>query len=352
MNLEKHISELLFEHDCVIIPDFGGFVCNYSSATIHSGKHQFYPPFKKISFNRNLKNNDGLLANQIAQAEKISYSDSNRNISEYVNKLNQELKTEKRFDLKNIGTFYLGEENTFLFEQDETVNYLPDSFGLSAFYSPAIKREPIEREIEKAFQDKKIIPSKEKTETSIIKKRNYSARYISIAASVLVISFLVFFSIKTDLLKNVTIANLNPFSAKEKPLYELTEIKLPENDITKENVANIISSSNDTLRYLNVVVDGKFPIIVSLLDDKTAVAKIKSVHHKSIGHFHIIGGAFAIYANAEKFVAKLKTLGYDAQIVEKKLHIVSYGSFSTREEANIAVEKIRTVQNDVWMMTN
>src|ERR1039457_3611162 len=120
----------------------------------------------------------------MTEVSLFSYSESNRNISEYVSKLNQELKSEKRFDLKNIGTFYLGEENTFLFEQDETVNYLPDSFGLSAFYSPAIKREPIERKIEKVFQDKIIIPSKEKSETSVIKKRNYSARYISVAASV------------------------------------------------------------------------------------------------------------------------------------------------------------------------
>src|ERR1700688_2798430 len=121
MHLEKHISELLFEHDCVIVPDFGGFVCNYSSANIHSAKHQFHPPFKKISFNRNLKNNDGLLAHQVAQSENISYSDANHFISEYVEKLNKELNASKRFDLKNIGTFYLGEENTFLFEQDETM---------------------------------------------------------------------------------------------------------------------------------------------------------------------------------------------------------------------------------------
>ena len=173
MNLEKHISELLFEHDCVIVPGFGGFVCNYSSANIHSAKHQFHPPFKKISFNRNLKNNDGLLANQVVQTEGISYSASNQFISEYVAKLSAQLSSDKRFDLKNIGTFYIGEENTLLFEQDETMNYLPESFGLSTFYSPAIKRESIERKIEKKLKDKIIVPSKEKRrKLRLSKKKN------------------------------------------------------------------------------------------------------------------------------------------------------------------------------------
>src|SRR3954468_13872301 len=108
MNIEKHISELLFEHDCVIVPDFGGFVCNYSSAGINPAKHQFRPPYKKISFNRNLRNNDGLLANQIVRAEQVSYSDSNRLISEYVVGLKKDLDSNKRLDLSNIGTFYIG----------------------------------------------------------------------------------------------------------------------------------------------------------------------------------------------------------------------------------------------------
>ena len=34
LQLDSHISYLLHEHDCVILPAFGGFVANYNSATI------------------------------------------------------------------------------------------------------------------------------------------------------------------------------------------------------------------------------------------------------------------------------------------------------------------------------
>lgn len=351
MQIEKHIGELLFEHDCVIIPDFGGFVCNYSPAGIHEGKSRFHPPFKKISFNRNLKNNDGLLANQISQTESVSYSEANRLIAESINKLNGELSASKRFDLKNIGTLYLGEENTILFEQDGTVNYLPESFGLNTFYSPAIKREPLEIKIKRTLKDKVIIPSKEQKDT-VVKKRIPVIRYVAIAASLLIIASLVFVSLKTDLLKNTSFANLNPFAEKAIALYEPNNPDaLPE--VSKENVSNLLAlNRNDTTRYLNIVINGNIPIVVSLQDEKKETPKAKKVTSHKSNHFHVIGGAFAIPENAERFVTKLKKLGYDAQIIDRKLHMVSYGNYATRETALDAMEKIRAVQSDVWLMTN
>ena len=75
--VDKHISELLYQHDCVIVPEFGGFVANYCSAKIHPTQHTFTPPSKSIVFNSNLKNNDGLLANHIALAENTNYPEAN-----------------------------------------------------------------------------------------------------------------------------------------------------------------------------------------------------------------------------------------------------------------------------------
>jgi hypothetical protein len=61
MQLNKQIIDLLFEHDCVIIPGFGGFVAQYSSASFEEISQSFVPPSKSILFNKNLINNDGLL---------------------------------------------------------------------------------------------------------------------------------------------------------------------------------------------------------------------------------------------------------------------------------------------------
>ena len=355
MNIEKHISALLFEHDCVIIPDFGGFVCNYSSAGVNPAKHQFSPPFKKISFNRNLKNNDGLLANQVSVAEGISYSDSNRAIAEFVQHLNHELAVSGRVELENIGAFYPGEEHTLLFEQDDTVNYLPDSFGLSSFSSPAIKREPIERKIGKQLKDKVVIPSKEKT--TGVPRRGKALRYILPVAAVLVISFLLWLPFQMGMLKNMDYSSLNPFAPKPEPRYKASETTLPDADVNKENISGLLAlaSAPDTARYLNIVIGGQLPIVVQLKDDAAPVTKPKHKTKAGNKHFQIVGGAFAVPENAEKFLRKLVSMGYDASILDikgKALRFVSYGGFSTREEALHAMDKIRAVQGDVWLMNN
>ena len=103
MEIDHYVSELLYQYDCVVIPGFGGFVANYSPARIHPTQHTFSPPSKNISFNKNLTNNDGLLANQIADAESITYSEANDVISSFVETCNNCLQKGKRVEIKNIG---------------------------------------------------------------------------------------------------------------------------------------------------------------------------------------------------------------------------------------------------------
>ena len=57
--ISKYISELLFLHDCVIIPEFGGFVGNNKSAVLNEITRTISPPSKEILFNLNLQTNDG-----------------------------------------------------------------------------------------------------------------------------------------------------------------------------------------------------------------------------------------------------------------------------------------------------
>jgi len=62
MQLSKFISELLIEHDCVTVPGLGSFLGNFKSAHYDLENEKFYPPSKQISFNSQIKVNDGLLA--------------------------------------------------------------------------------------------------------------------------------------------------------------------------------------------------------------------------------------------------------------------------------------------------
>ena len=66
MNLSKYIVDLLVKNNCVIVPNFGGFIANYNPAIIDELRHKIYPPSKRILSNPNLLSNDGLLANYVS----------------------------------------------------------------------------------------------------------------------------------------------------------------------------------------------------------------------------------------------------------------------------------------------
>jgi nucleoid DNA-binding protein len=138
MDITSFIRELLFSHDCVIVPGFGGFVGNYAPARIDRATSTFYPPSKQISFNRNLRNNDGLLAGRISEHQQISFNDSVSLIEEFVSDIRTRLERKEKVVFENIGFFSVNHEGSIQFEPEGNVNFHRSSFGLESFqFSPA-----------------------------------------------------------------------------------------------------------------------------------------------------------------------------------------------------------------------
>ena len=79
-SVAHYISELLFLHDCVIVPEFGGFVGNKKSAQLNKTTGTLTPPSKQILFNTNLKINDGLLITHIVNKEGITQKIAKQNV--------------------------------------------------------------------------------------------------------------------------------------------------------------------------------------------------------------------------------------------------------------------------------
>lgn len=161
MILANYISDLLYRYECVIVPDFGGFVTNKIGARINEVNNTFNPPSKQITFNSHLTVNDGLLANYIASSENISFEKASNAIALSVIKWQNELQTTP-LEIGSIGILSLNENGQIIFEPNDTTNYLAASFGLSTVESSTIKRhkeiiKPLVPVTEK--QDKKGIPT-------------------------------------------------------------------------------------------------------------------------------------------------------------------------------------------------
>lgn len=66
----RHIEYLLTEHDCVLIPEWGGFVLQDVPARRSDDGKTWFPPTRAIVFNPSLTYNDGMLVSSLMRARK------------------------------------------------------------------------------------------------------------------------------------------------------------------------------------------------------------------------------------------------------------------------------------------
>lgn len=296
MALVTYIKDLLYRYDCVIVPDFGGFISNKISARIDEQSHTFYPPSKQLGFNHHLTHNDGLLANYVASAENISFDQANQKIVSIVAQWNQQIKTQALV-LDKIGAIALNEENQLIFEPNTEENYLLSSFGLSSFESNAIER-PVEKVIPlvPATQERKGIPT--------------LVKYAATAAIVLTLGYGSWtgYQNKQDQLE---------FSKKQQEL-------------------------NQKIQSATFVIDNPLPTVEL------------NVSKELPKPYHVVAGAFQFHENAQKKVEELQSKGYKAYILGKNkwgLTQVAYESFYKKTDAFQSLASIRkTDSKDAWLL--
>ena len=129
MKISQHIFNLLRDQDCVIIPNFGAFICRNNSAKISSDKTKIFPPNKEISFNKSLIKNDGLLINYISSKDNLSYEKAEKKLNNWVIRNIKKLEKNDSIEIKNIGSL-ISKEAKYFFTPDLNSILLKSSFGL------------------------------------------------------------------------------------------------------------------------------------------------------------------------------------------------------------------------------
>ena len=295
-SVEDHIKELLFRHDCVIIPNFGGLVSNPVSSKINTVSGTIFPPSKLIVFNKNLSINDGLLINHISKKEKISIDDSKNIVFDFSKKITDSLMSERSMRLNHIGLFTLGSEDNIIFHQDIANNFDLNSFGFESF------------QIQKKTKTKKIIDINRSSKT---KKISYKAAAVLIPLILLSLTNILLDTSTNNI--NIQKSDLNFFKKSKVP-----KLDVAENKIEKE------------------------------------IEKIETITTPKKKNYHVIAGAFIEKSNAEKLNNSLIESNFNSEILlsENGYHRVSYNSFESKENAIIELEKLKRINKSAWILTN
>lgn len=178
MKIAGYIGDLLYEYECVVIPGLGGFLTRDHNASVHPVRHYLKPPYREVVFNPLLRTNDGLLLSHIARSEKLSYQEAKGKLDRFVLKCISMMEEGKRIHFRQIGSIYFNKDSEIVFQADDSMNYLPESFGLSGIVSPPIKREDFQQKIETVFnkplkhQKAEAIPQRKETKPETIKREH------------------------------------------------------------------------------------------------------------------------------------------------------------------------------------
>ncbi|REJ80851.1 MAG: SPOR domain-containing protein [Bacteroidetes bacterium] len=342
--VEKYICDLLYDHDCVIVPSLGGFLASNISAKINPSQQTVYPPRRKIAFNIYLRQNDGLLANHLAKAENLPYPEAVKKLDSFVSNVFTSLDSNNKFIFEHIGTLYYDKDRHLLFEPFRQSQFLREAFGLSPVrFLPLEKDDKIQRitsERKRIMQGRKSVPPERKT------SRRFGAAprilgVIAVAGAVLWLSFNLFLISSESGDKG----SLNPFDIKES-LSVKSEAIVPK-------PVEMLPAPAETVYVASTEALDKAPEVKSEI--KPAVPEIKIQEtvrpSASVEKYFVVAGAFKVPENAETFTNDLISKGFlETRLIRKgNLNYVCYDGFENRAGALAFLDSLRKQNAEGWI---
>ena len=344
MNIGKYIHELLLENETVIIPGFGAFVSDYKPAEINEDTNELKPPSKEILFNRQIRNNDGLLVGSVALGESVSHFDALKKIEKERENIIYQLDKGEKVTLENTGELFVNEKFEIQFIPFKDENLLLDSFGLEAvLLEDSAEKEPVVGIVEENSEPEKekstpvILPGKEVSEAATIpvqnkepekeenKKRSW-VWLLLMLVPIIIVGVYLLNQKKTDDIPSAKTVEKPTLTIKEKPNLSQDSLVVDSTSILSQDSSKI---------------------------EKAEKAPIKTIVSDS-PKFYLVGGSFKEEKNADSYFIELKDKGFEPFKLGKRgnFYIISIGSYNTEQEALAAKQKF-TKENPgsgVWVM--
>jgi len=332
-DLDGHIRDLLYDHDCVIVMGLGGFIAHYHPATINESLRFITPPSKRIAFNAALRSNDGLLAHHVSYKEKLSYAQACAAVTEYAESIKAELSRGGKYKIEKVGVLFSDNNGNTQFLPDTSTNFLPDSFGL-----PIVQAVPIagSEELGQTGTNEPAIIEFGSTESEDTGKPVKRLRIMEMIPAAAVLALLVMAPPLIDRF-NEHMGSLVPFTRIDEVVSgeQVVIPPMPKVEIMQPERASevLVGPSVDTTAQTVVAAPVEEPVITdstilpssvssgmstvssSVLDNRSTEANSNA---SSKINYHVIVGSYKNRQNAKRMVKELRTAGVEADIIRRR----------------------------------
>ncbi|MFN4147766.1 MAG: hypothetical protein ACK4GN_18230, partial [Runella sp.] len=311
-----YTRKLLYEQDCVVLPELGGFLTYFSHAFYSEQYALYHAPQKRVAFNEALKLDDGLLAHYMMINEQISREEAQQRVRQFVQKAKEQIQNEGSCLFEGIGTLMLNEEKKLQFEPLPLANFYAEGYGFKSVsvstVEPSVSISTSESAADWTQYDR---PAED---TPFVLPRRRRSRVALYVGGALIIGSALIAGL-TQLPSETLKSSLNPFELVSTvqswfmPVQKSNDVivEVPVVAKAKEEVVE-----NKGVEPLKVIEEGRGESkpVQPIKEEAMPKATIYSSDEKR--DYLVIAGGFAKLSNAERLVKTLKNRGYvDAYIL-------------------------------------
>ena len=335
IELAQHIESLLLENDCVIVPNFGGFVAHYVPASYIKKENLFLPPTRIVGFNPQLRLNDGVLVQSYMSVHDTSFSDATRLVEKEVIELIETLHEEGKVDLENIGEIHYNIYGNFEFVPYDYKITAPSLYGLDSF---EMRELSILQQKESVLVPSNLSPQKNTYEINV--NRTFIRNAVAMIAAVV-----LFFAFSTPI-ENTYIQKNNYAQLLPTELFEQFEKQSVA--MTPVQVQPKIAQQKSKKTVINKGQIAK-PVVVKEVKVVEPEAPVVKVSHSQVNNpFHIIVAGGISLKDAETIAKQVQAKGCAEAMVLR----VSIRSFNNRKEATKQLLELRKNETykSAWLL--
>jgi len=354
-HIDTHLHRLFLDHDCVVVPGLGGFVCNRIPARYDAGREELVPPTRDVMFNERLIHHDGVLAQAVAMNEGLVYAEAMQSIEKEATELKRRVQAGETVSIEHVGRLYRNEAGGMLFMPEEVLERMLRSFGLQR-----IPLRPLVRPEVKERDSAKILAMPPLAQTA-------GVRPWARVAAAMVVPILggagMFIADQWDteasLMSAIPSFYEHVESATFQPRFE-EEAVLPSGISTEPVFGSAIDAVEGAavVHYdfraealspdgVPVVLEGQeafIPIVLPLIvESLEAATETAATEIASARMFALVAGAFSVEDNANRLALSLRNEGFNAEIFlqDNGLHVVTYAAFDQESAARKKLAELR-----------
>lgn len=344
----ESLKEILTQEHCVVVPNFGAFLLRDNGSTLNIYTKELKPTHSNVYFNKDIRTDDGLLANHLKDKLNIGYKDAISYIQDIVNQISQSVDEKKICHLSPLGNFFKNAEGELFFIGNNNLNLNVHAFGLKPIKwnvitnQEKVKITPSKETLPEephSFEEAVVIEiSTEETDYSEIKRHNN--KFWNIAANVALITLSVGVLYMNSVFIKSAISNNENAMATNLPVTEESK-KTDEIEQTSVMVINgqiiQLDEANNAIKPQN-----KKSTIPSIDDYKSIIAAGK-------GKYFVVGGSYITEDAAKIECKQWNQLNQNATFIKVKgstLLKVVIKRFESGKSASEFVETLTKLPNN------